>query len=83
MQFLPIYKSCSFIKSCGKPTITSNTMQERHDNDEIESHESHEIESHEIESHEIESIHYIIARIVCIHFSKEVNAHMKVGIRMH
>ena len=38
MRFLPIYKSCSFIKSCGKPTITSTTMQERHDNNEIEPH---------------------------------------------
>ena len=42
MRFLPIYKSCSFIKSCGKPTITSTTMQERHDNDEIESHNHNE-----------------------------------------
>ena len=42
MRFLPIYKSCSLIKSCGKPTITSTTMQERHDNDEIESHNHNE-----------------------------------------
>ena len=42
MQFLPIYKSCSLIKSSGKPTITSTTMQERHDNDEIESHNHNE-----------------------------------------
>ena len=26
------------MKSCGKPTITSTTIQERHDNNEIESH---------------------------------------------
>ena len=26
------------MKSCGKPIITSTTMQERHDNDEIEPH---------------------------------------------
>ena len=38
-KFLPIYKSCSFIKSCGKP---STTMQERHDNDEIEPHNHNE-----------------------------------------
>ena len=39
---MPIYKSCSLIKSCGKPTITSTTTQERHDNDEIESHNHNE-----------------------------------------
>ena len=33
-----LYKSCSFIKSCGKPTVTSTTMQECHDVDEIEPH---------------------------------------------
>ena len=38
--YLPIYKSCSFIK--GKPTITSTTLQERHDNDKIESHNHNE-----------------------------------------
>ena len=42
MRFLPIYKSCSFIKSCGKPTITSTTMQERHDNNKIEPHNHNE-----------------------------------------
>ena len=42
LQFLPTYKSCSFIKSCGKPTVTSTTMQERHDNDEIEPHNHNE-----------------------------------------
>ena len=42
MQFFAHYKSCSFIKSCGKPTITSTTMQERHDKDEIEPHNHNE-----------------------------------------
>ena len=41
-DFFPIYKSYSFIKSCGKPTITSTTMQEHHDNDEIEPHNHNE-----------------------------------------
>ena len=41
-DFCPFYKSCSLIKSCGKPTITSTTMQERHDNNEIESHNHNE-----------------------------------------
>ena len=40
-DFLPINKSCSFIKF-GKPTITSTTMQEHHDNDEIEPHNHNE-----------------------------------------
>ena len=30
------------MKSCGKPTITSTTMQEHHDNDEIEPHNDNE-----------------------------------------
>ena len=38
-NFLPICKSYSFIKSCGKPTITSTTMQECHDDDKIEPNE--------------------------------------------
>ena len=35
-------KCCSFIKSCGKPTIASTTMKERHDNDKIEPHNHNE-----------------------------------------
>ena len=38
----PHYKCCSFIKSCGKPTIASTTMKERHDNDEIDPHNHNE-----------------------------------------
>ena len=42
-DFLPMhYKCCSFIKSCGKPTITSTTMKECHDNDKIEPHNHNE-----------------------------------------
>ena len=31
-----------FLKSCGKPTIASTTMKERHDNDNIEPHNHNE-----------------------------------------
>ena len=44
------YKSCSFIKSCGKPTITATTMQERHDNDKIETHNEYLLLYKEAES---------------------------------
>ena len=37
-DYLPIYKSCSFIKSWDKPTINSTTLQQHHDNNKIESH---------------------------------------------
>ena len=42
-DFLPIIrKCCSFIKSCGKPTIAITTMQERHNNDKIKPHNHNE-----------------------------------------